>query len=176
MSAKTITVVGAGHVAGMRKALLESRPIDLRELETIPPTTPVWKWIGWGIPALIVAALWMLTGAIVLAFRGGEAIPAGTIWFRCLLLGVTALFFISFWTRSGKTLGMQAWRIMLIDEDGDPPSWRTAGIRFAAGCLSLAAFGIGFIWSLFDEQKRTWHDKVAGTRLVLLPKRRRRRK
>jgi hypothetical protein len=36
--------------------------------------------------ALIVLALWMLTGAVVLIFTDGEAVPAGTIWFRCLLL------------------------------------------------------------------------------------------
>jgi uncharacterized RDD family membrane protein YckC len=125
--------------------------------------------------ALIVVALWMLTGAIVLAFTGGEAVPAGTIWFRCLLLAVPIVFFTSFWIHGGQTLGMQAWRIKLVDEHGSPPDWRTAGIRFAAGCLSLAACGIGFLWALFDEQRRTWHDKVAGTRLVLLPKRRRRR-
>ena len=26
-------------------------------IETIPPVTPVWKWIGWGVPALIIASL-----------------------------------------------------------------------------------------------------------------------
>lgn len=126
--------------------------------------------------ALIVIALWVITGAIVLAFTGGEAVQAGTFWFRCLLLAVAALFFISFWTRGGQTLGMRAWRIKLVNDGGGPITWRTAGLRFLAGCLSLAAAGLGFVWALFDEHKRTWHDKAAGTRLVLLPKRRRRRR
>ena len=124
---------------------------------------------------LIVVALWMLTGAIVLSFTGGEAIPAGTFWFRGLLLLVAGLFFTAFWTRDGQTLGMRAWRLKLVQEDGDVPGWRTAGLRFAAGCLSLGALGAGFLFALFDEHKRAWHDKVAGTRLVVLPKRRRRR-
>jgi pheromone shutdown-related protein TraB len=52
-----VAVVGAGHVAGMREALATRRPIDLAEIDVIPPVSPVLKWIGWGIPALIVSAL-----------------------------------------------------------------------------------------------------------------------
>jgi pheromone shutdown-related protein TraB len=54
---KLVAVVGAGHVAGMRRALEQSEPIDLHALEVVPPVAPVWKWLGWGIPAVIVGAL-----------------------------------------------------------------------------------------------------------------------
>jgi len=54
---KLVAVVGAGHVAGMRVALEEQRSIDLHALEQVPPVAPIWKWIGWGIPAVIVGAL-----------------------------------------------------------------------------------------------------------------------
>ena len=120
--------------------------------------------------ALIVLALWMLTGAVVLIFTDGEAVPAGTIWFRCLLLAVTALFFTGFWTRGGQTLGMRAWR------RARSSGWRVAAVRFAAACLSLAALGLGFLAAVFDDRSRAWHDRVAGTRVLLLPKRSRRRR
>ena len=126
--------------------------------------------------ALIVLALWMLTGAVVLIFTDGEAVPAGTIWFRCLLLAVTALFFTGFWTRGGQTLGMRAWRLKLVDQGGEPPGWGVAAVRFAAACLSLAALGLGFLAAVFDDRSRAWHDRVAGTRVLLLPKRSRRRR
>jgi pheromone shutdown-related protein TraB len=54
---KLVAVVGAGHVAGMRRALEQNEPIDLHALEEVPPVAPVWKWLGWGIPAVIVGAL-----------------------------------------------------------------------------------------------------------------------
>ncbi len=54
---KIVAVVGAGHVDGMVKKMKKHRPIDLSEIETIPPVSPVWKWFGWGIPTLIIASI-----------------------------------------------------------------------------------------------------------------------
>lgn len=54
---KVAVVVGAGHVRGIETALLTHQPIDLAPLEQIPPVSPVWKWVGWGIPAAILAAI-----------------------------------------------------------------------------------------------------------------------
>jgi len=54
---RIVAVVGAGHVAGMRAALSDGAPIDTHEIDQIPPVSPVLKWVGWAIPAVIVGAL-----------------------------------------------------------------------------------------------------------------------
>lgn len=55
--ARVVAIVGAGHVEGIRDRLVrEDRP-DIAELKTIPPVSPVWKWIGWGIPVIILGSL-----------------------------------------------------------------------------------------------------------------------
>ncbi|MGH0035602.1 MAG: TraB/GumN family protein [Myxococcota bacterium] len=54
---KLVAVVGAGHVEGMRGALAEDREADLEALSEIPRTSQVWKWVGWAIPALILASI-----------------------------------------------------------------------------------------------------------------------
>ena len=54
---RVVAVVGAGHVSGLLAALREPRALDLAELERIPPTSAVTRWLGWGIPAGIVAGL-----------------------------------------------------------------------------------------------------------------------
>ncbi len=57
---RIVAVVGAGHVAGMERALRAGRAVDLRPLEAIPPASAVWRLVGWGIPAAIVGSLvWM---------------------------------------------------------------------------------------------------------------------
>ena len=54
---KLVAVVGAGHIQGMKQAILAGRDEDLEEISTIPKVSPVLKWIGWAIPTLIVSAL-----------------------------------------------------------------------------------------------------------------------
>jgi uncharacterized RDD family membrane protein YckC len=120
--------------------------------------------------ALLNAALWMLAGFAILACRGGAPVPTGTFWFQCLLGGITALFFVGFWTRDGQTLGMKAWRIKLVTRDGGLPNGRVATIRFFAACLSFLCLGAGFLWALADPDRLTWHDRIAGTRVLLIPK------
>ncbi|MGH9335562.1 MAG: TraB family protein, partial [Vicinamibacteria bacterium] len=50
---RMLAVVGAGHLEGIRRALVESREADLEELERIPEVTAAWMWVGWSIPVVI---------------------------------------------------------------------------------------------------------------------------
>jgi uncharacterized RDD family membrane protein YckC len=49
-------------------------------------------------------------------------------------------------------------------------TWRQALIRFLVAILSWGACGLGVLWILVDKDKRTWHDRASGTRVVVLPK------
>ena len=74
------------------------------------------------------------------------------------------------WTRGGQTLGMRAWRCRLVAADGEPVGWGQTVARFAAALVSWAALGLGFWWALADPERRTWHDRWSGTRIVLVPR------
>jgi pheromone shutdown-related protein TraB len=54
---RIVAVVGAGHLEGIRRALLENEEVDLEEINEIPPVSPLWKWIGWGIPVAILGSI-----------------------------------------------------------------------------------------------------------------------
>ena len=54
---RIVAVVGAGHVEGIKKALLEDRHAQMEEINVIPPVSPIWKVLGWSIPAVILASL-----------------------------------------------------------------------------------------------------------------------
>lgn len=54
---RIVAVVGAGHVEGVRHALLAGRPVDLGELSRVPPPSVVWRWAGWAIPVTVLASL-----------------------------------------------------------------------------------------------------------------------
>ncbi len=84
------------------------------------------------------------------------------------MVAVAAGFHLWFWTHGGQTLGMRAWRLKLVSADGGPVTRRQALIRYAVALLSALALGLGFLWILFDREKRAWHDIASGTRLVLV--------
>ena len=64
------------------------------------------------------------------------------------------------------TVGKLLIRIRVADVNGKRiPFWRGV-VRHFAKCLSAFAFGLGFLVIIVDEQKRGFHDRIAGT-LVL---------
>ena len=80
-------------------------------------------------------------------------------------------FFIVFWLVDGQTLGMRAWRIKLVDFNGEPPTLGKAVLRCCGATLSAASLGLGYLWCLVDRHNRYWHDYLSRTELVLLPPR-----
>lgn len=82
------------------------------------------------------------------------------------LLFVSFLFYGWFWVNGGQTLGMKAWHLFLIKEDGKFISWRQAGIRYLSALLSWAALGMGFAWIWVNRDKKTWHDWLSKSQIV----------
>ncbi len=121
--------------------------------------------------ALLVLALLIMATLPFVAVRGGEPVETGeNRLYQVTMLLVIYLFFTGFWSWSGKTLGMQSWRLRLERPDGTVPSFGTASLRFAAAILSWLPLGLGFLWQLWDKDKLTWHDRLSGTRLRHYPK------
>ncbi len=67
----------------------------------------------------------------------------------------------------GKTFGMHLFSLEMIDLDGEVyPTFHQAAVSSSIYLLSLLFFGMGFITTLFDEDKRSVHDIVSGTLVV----------
>ena len=121
--------------------------------------------------ALLIGALLFLATTPFIAVRGGEPVEIGdNMIYRLVLALVIYGFFVGFWTRSGRTLGMQSWGLQLESRDGGKPTLGPASIRFFAAILSWAPAGLGFLWQLWDKDSLTWHDRISGTHLVYYPK------
>jgi len=121
--------------------------------------------------ALLILALLFLTTIPFIAVRGGEPVEAGgNLPYQITLAVVIFAFYVGFWSRSGRTLGMQSWGLRAETEVGQIPSVGQASIRFFAALLSWLPAGLGFLWQLWDQQNLTWHDHLSGTRLMHYPK------
>ena len=88
--------------------------------------------------------------------------------FQLYIFAIAYLFFAWCWTRSGQTLGMRTWKMKVVNKDGTIINYKTALLRFIVSIISWLPFGLGYLWSLWDKQNRTWHDLVSKTKLVRL--------
>ena len=125
--------------------------------------------------SLLLLAILMIATAAFLPLTGGEAItptgnPALEYLYRLVLLALVVLFFGTFWTRRGQTLGMASWRLRVERVDGSLLTWGDTVMRLGAALLSWLPLGLGYLWILIDRDRRAWHDRLTGTRVVVLPK------
>ena len=119
---------------------------------------------------LLVLALMILATIPFIGIQGGEPVEPGNPLYQFTMLLVAWAFFVGFWTRSGRTLGLQSWRLQVETINGDRPGVGAATLRFLAAIISWLPLGLGFWWQLVDREGLTWHDRLSGTRLRYYPK------
>jgi uncharacterized RDD family membrane protein YckC len=81
-----------------------------------------------------------------------------------------AIYGAVMWKLRGSTVGGIVFDLRVVRLDGRPMDWETAIIRALSCFLSLAVAGLGFFWIAFDDAHQGWHDKIAGTVVVRVPK------
>ncbi|NQX88636.1 MAG: RDD family protein [Halioglobus sp.] len=121
---------------------------------------------------LLVIALVMVINGLALAVVSqiSEQDVLSPPLVQCLTALTISGFFCVFWITNGQTLGMQAWRIQLVDFEGHRPNMTKALIRCVGATISAGCLGLGYLWCLVDRNKRYWHDYLSHTELILLPK------
>jgi uncharacterized RDD family membrane protein YckC len=81
-----------------------------------------------------------------------------------------AIYGAAMWKTKGTTIGGIVCGLKVVRLDDRPIDWPTAVVRALSCFLSLAVGGLGFLWVLFDNDRQSWHDKIAGTTVVRTPK------
>lgn len=89
--------------------------------------------------------------------------------FRLVLLALV-MYGAVLWKLRGTTIGGSILGIKLVRIDGRDIDWATAIVRALSCLLSLVALGLGFVWIAFNDERQAWHDRIAGTLVVRVPK------
>ena len=87
-----------------------------------------------------------------------------------LELVVLAIYGALMWKLRGTTVGGLVFHLQVVRVDGRPINWETAIVRALSCFLSMVVAGLGFFWIAFDSGKQGWHDKIAGTAVVRVPR------
>jgi uncharacterized RDD family membrane protein YckC len=79
-------------------------------------------------------------------------------------------YHIGMWAWRGTTIGGIVCGIKIVRVDGRPVDFGVAVVRALAGLFSGLALGLGFFWAGWTRERQSWHDKIAGTIIVKVPK------
>ena len=80
------------------------------------------------------------------------------------------VYYIVFWTWKQTSFGGLVCQLRLVRTDGMPLSFADSLVRGLAGIFSLLVFGLGALWIIRDPERQAWHDKIAGTYVVKVPR------
>tara|TARA_B110000495_G_scaffold200880_1_gene217020 strand:+ start:462 stop:932 length:471 start_codon:yes stop_codon:yes gene_type:complete len=119
--------------------------------------------------SFLILAIWMLSSIAILAATDlGESL-GGPIYQGFLYFELMA-FYLYFWTFKGQTLGMQVWRLVVIQSSGGLLNRRQAVQRFIVATPAIGCLGLGLFWIWVNPERAALHDLLTGTRVIQLPK------
>ena len=153
---------------GYKSPFAEGRGSRGRAIALASPVAPVAIRAVAGL--LDLAVVLISLGMLLTLFHlmGGALVP-GEEGTRAILLSFLALlvFYWLFCVETGaETPGMRWVGLRVVKFDGQPLTAQQRFRRAWATVLSTTALGLGFVWSLADEEKLTWHDRLSKTFLT----------
>jgi uncharacterized RDD family membrane protein YckC len=113
-----------------------------------------------------VLALTFLVPLLMLGIGTKYTPSGGVLWVYIFV--VLGAYFLWYWRRGGQTLAMQTWKLKIVNINGGVITLQQGWLRYALAWPSVLFFGAGLIWALFDREHQFLHDRLAGTRIVLL--------
>ena len=68
---------------------------------------------------------------------------------------------------SGRTFGKRITNIQIVRTDGSPVGYWRMFLRNIIGYqISRFVFALGYLWMLWDDENRTWHDLITDTLVI----------
>ena len=117
--------------------------------------------------ALIVG---MVCGTAYLITSNIDHLPGKHVFEICAavaLLGFAALYEWFFLTFAKVTPGMRYAQLSLCTFEEEIPTRAQIKGRLKAMLISVLPVGLGMLWSVFDEDQMSWHDRLSKTYLRL---------
>ncbi|MBI3478179.1 MAG: RDD family protein [Acidobacteria bacterium] len=125
------------------------------------------------LPRRMLAGLYdalILVGALagfagIFAWLNPQRPPLLVIASAAAIVGpiMWAAYEFLFTVYTGSTPGLRMARIRLVRFDGSATSRRVRRWRVLTSYLSAVALGLGYLWSVLDEDGLCWHDRITHT-------------
>jgi uncharacterized RDD family membrane protein YckC len=143
---------GQGTVPPMSAPLPPNLPASLTD-ELAYPRAGFWERMGAAFLDMVIVG-----------------VVAGLTHVAPLGLLIAVVYFAGMWAWKQTTIGGIVIGLKVVRIDGRPFTFVTAIVRALAAIFSVIVLFFGFIWIGWDVEKQGWHDKIAGTVVVKLPR------
>ena len=87
-----------------------------------------------------------------------------------LFIPCAVAYFTAMWSWKGTTIGGLIFGHKVVRTDGRPVEISVALVRSLLSIFSCMIVFLGCMWAGWDREKQTWHDKIAGTVVVKMPR------
>jgi len=112
---------------------------------------------------LLILMLWLLPGAALIATQTTALILLGFVALAAGFAGATVIYARAVSAR-GQSLGNRVARTKVVDvRNGRLVGPSEAGLRYVIRFLVSIIFFVGFFMAFGNAERRTFHDKTAGT-------------
>ena len=118
--------------------------------------------------SLVVFAIAFFAGFAFYGATQSRLSGSTRLAFQLYVFLVLGAYFIACWSRGGRTLPMQTWKMRVVRHDDLPVGVARAALRYVLAWPSLLVFGAGVFWAFFDRDRQFLHDRLAGTRIVMI--------
>ncbi len=130
-------------------------------------------WIRTAAKFLDGIILWIISFVFTMFmgfFASSATSEAGALIFAfgnfLLQIGISIAYSVYFLTRFRATPGKMACGLVVVTPEGETLTASRAVGRFFGEWVSSLILGIGYLMAAFDEEKRTLHDRMCGTRVA----------
>jgi uncharacterized RDD family membrane protein YckC len=187
---RLVTGSGGGVVASrMRVADGPDAAIDIAGTAVAEPATPArvrasraavvsedvqaefGQRLGAFLFDLLLFLILLMLATFVLSSLSNKSIVGSNVMLIAFYLIAVLLFvfnFVVLAAKAGQTIGKRLVGIRIVRLDGRPTGYRTVFLRHCVGyLLSSIVFFLGFVWVIWDAKHQGWHDKIAGTNVIL---------
>jgi uncharacterized RDD family membrane protein YckC len=119
-----------------------------------------------GLILWVVSMLITFVVGIVVTKSSPQGMLASTLVSYLLQISIAAAYSGYFLATYRATPGKMACGLEVVSPEGEQISVMRGVGRYFAECLSSLILGIGYLMVLFDDEKRSLHDRVCNTRVV----------
>ena len=135
-------------------------------MQKTPYVGPFLRIIASIYDLFLLLGVWFAIGSLALWLNNGETLHPAVGSILVFISGW--LFFLIFWMKNGQTLGMQVWKIKLVNTDPSHSkiSLGQTFLRYTVNCGMLALLGMPLFLIYADQKKLAVNDILSKTKLI----------